>query len=199
MISELFIQVTSHQQGCNMINAPVCMMYHVIMRDLLFCCTYLHILYHRSCFIHEWFMLPKPLANPFRVQGYELGMFHFIAMEWQKAHEHLNCVYVSVNSDKASNVCGNLYKTTPAVQKAHVCRLLSFFMQVFFPYRTLVTTQFLWLRVFDRCLCAAHQPTKCFDCQGWLQWRLAWENKSMVNIFARRQLLQLLSVYQAKP
>jgi len=43
---------------------------------------------------------------------YELGMFHFIAMEWQKAHEHLNCVYVSVNSDK-----------------------------VFFPYRTLVTTQ----------------------------------------------------------
>lgn len=63
--------------------------------------SYLHILYHRSCFIHEGFMLPKPLANPFRVQGYELGMFHFIAMEWQKAHEHLNCVYVSVNSDKA--------------------------------------------------------------------------------------------------
>lgn len=43
---------------------------------------------------------------------YELGMFHFIAMDWPKAHEHLNCVYVSVNSDK-----------------------------VFFPYRTLVTTQ----------------------------------------------------------
>ena len=34
--------------------------------------------------------------------GYELGMFHFIAMDWQKAHEHLNCVYLSVNSDKAS-------------------------------------------------------------------------------------------------
>ena len=35
-----------------------------------------------------------------QVQGYELGMFHFIAMDWPKAHEHLNCVYVSVNSDK---------------------------------------------------------------------------------------------------
>eukprot|EP00913_Durusdinium_trenchii_P011834 g11116.t1 len=44
--------------------------------------------------------------------GYELGMFHFISMDWTKAHEHLNCVYISVNSDK-----------------------------VFFPYRTLVTTQ----------------------------------------------------------
>jgi len=43
---------------------------------------------------------------------YELGMFHFIEMEWHKAHEHLNCVYASVNSDK-----------------------------VFFPYSTLVTTQ----------------------------------------------------------
>ncbi|CAE6972280.1 unnamed protein product [Symbiodinium natans] len=43
---------------------------------------------------------------------YELGMFHFIAMEWPKAHEHLSCVYNSVNSDK-----------------------------VFFPYRSLVTTQ----------------------------------------------------------
>lgn len=71
-------------------------------------------------------MLPKPLANPFRVQGYELGMFHFIAMEWQKAHEHLNCVYVSVNSDKASNVCGNLYKTTPQVQKASVSIVVVF-------------------------------------------------------------------------
>eukprot|EP00439_Symbiodinium_sp_Y106_P031475 s1502_g3.t1 len=43
---------------------------------------------------------------------YELGMFHFIAMEWPKAHEHFSCVYNSVNSDK-----------------------------VFFPYRSLVTTQ----------------------------------------------------------
>ena len=34
-------------------------------------------------------------------QGYELGMFHFIAMEWPKAHEHFSCVYNSVNSDKA--------------------------------------------------------------------------------------------------
>ena len=28
-------------------------------------------------------------------------MFHFIAMEWSKAHEHFSCVYNSVNSDKA--------------------------------------------------------------------------------------------------
>lgn len=28
-------------------------------------------------------------------------MFHFISMDWTKAHEHLNCVYISVNSDKA--------------------------------------------------------------------------------------------------
>lgn len=27
-------------------------------------------------------------------------MFHFIAMDWAKAYEHLNCVYMSVNSDK---------------------------------------------------------------------------------------------------
>ena len=27
-------------------------------------------------------------------------MFHFIAMDWPKAYEHLNCVYMSVNSDK---------------------------------------------------------------------------------------------------
>jgi hypothetical protein len=43
---------------------------------------------------------------------YELGMFHFIAMEWKSAHDHLFCVYQSVHSEK-----------------------------VFFPYRTLVTTQ----------------------------------------------------------
>eukprot|EP00931_Biecheleriopsis_adriatica_P053544 TRINITY_DN31360_c0_g1_i1.p1 TRINITY_DN31360_c0_g1~~TRINITY_DN31360_c0_g1_i1.p1 ORF type:complete len:793 (+),score=162.47 TRINITY_DN31360_c0_g1_i1:318-2381(+) len=43
---------------------------------------------------------------------YELGMFHFIGMEWDRAHDHLLCVYESVHSEK-----------------------------VFFPYRTLVTTQ----------------------------------------------------------
>ena len=154
------------------------MLYHVIMCDLLFRCTYLHILYHRS--VHA----SQTLTN--RVQGYELGMFHFIAMEWQKAHEHLNCVYVSVNSDKAS-------KLRPTCTKPQRRSRSPFLMQVFFPYRTLVTTQFLGLTAIDPwCLRAEHQPTKCVDYQGWLQWRLAWENKSMVKIFARRQDRQLL-------
>lgn len=35
------------------------------------------------------------------LQGYELGMFHFIAMDWSKAREHFSCVYISIRSDKA--------------------------------------------------------------------------------------------------
>jgi len=45
---------------------------------------------------------------------YELGMFHFIAMDWPLAYEHLHCVYESVHADQD---------------------------KAFFPYRTLVTTQ----------------------------------------------------------
>ena len=50
--------------------------------------------------LHPYQSLSSRSRSSAQVQGYELGMFHFIAMDWPKAHEHLNCVYVSVNSDK---------------------------------------------------------------------------------------------------
>lgn len=54
----------------------------------------------------------EELASKAVYLRYELGMFHFITMDWPASHNHLRCVYESVHSEK-----------------------------VYFPYRTLVTTQ----------------------------------------------------------
>lgn len=91
---------------------------------------------------------------------YELGMFHFIAMDWPKAHEHLNCVYVSVNSDK-----------------------------VFFPYRTLVTTQ-LAAVAFSMGE-QEYGETLCKECASVQDWsgllKLETDFAKILQIFLRRR------------
>ncbi|CAK9084221.1 Tetratricopeptide repeat protein 39B (TPR repeat protein 39B) [Durusdinium trenchii] len=91
---------------------------------------------------------------------YELGMFHFISMDWTKAHEHLNCVYISVNSDK-----------------------------VFFPYRTLVTTQLA--AVAFSLGEHEHGESLCKECAATQDWsgllKLETDFAKVMQIFLRRR------------
>mmetsp|Transcript_28779 Transcript_28779/g.67705 ORF Transcript_28779/g.67705 Transcript_28779/m.67705 type:complete len:737 (-) Transcript_28779:58-2268(-) len=100
---------------------------------------------------------------------YELGMFHFIAMEWPKAHEHFSCVYNSVNSDK-----------------------------VFFPYRSLVTTQ---LAAVAFSMGENEQGERlCKECAAMQDWstllKLESDFARILQIFLRRRQWRRLLAFE---